>query len=154
MRKTTDTASPSELRVLLIDDNLNGLLARKVVLEQEGFLVTTCNSPEEALRHFSAGPYDIVVTDYRMPRMNGVELIAEFRKLRAEVPIVLVSGMVDVLGLNETNTGANAVISKNATEVSHMVRAVNRLARKPAPKKPASSQARQSGKRSGKASNG
>lgn len=85
-----------------------------------------------------------------MPSMNGVELIAEFRKSRASVPVVLVSGMVEVLGLTEANTGADAVVAKNANEVSHMVRAVNRLVQKAAPKKPAGSQgARRNRKASG-----
>lgn len=150
MRKTRDTTPSAELRILLVDDNRDGLLARKVVLEQEGYIVKTCSAPEEALAQFCECAFDIVVTDYRMPKMNGVELIAHLRKVRCDVPIVLVSSMVDVLGLNECNTGADAVIAKNATEVSHMLRAVNRLIRRPAVRKPASSQ---SIRRSTKASN-
>src|SRR4051794_18428242 len=127
MRKPREITPRLESRVLLVDDNRNGLLARKVVLEQEGYTVVSCNAPEEALRHFTEGVFDIVVTDYRMPKMNGIELIAEMRKVRAQVPVVLVSGMVDVLGLTQGNTGADAVVAKNATEVPHMLRAVNRL---------------------------
>ena len=47
---------------------------------------------------------------------------------------MLVSGFVDTLGLNEASTGADAVIQKSANEVTHLVRAVNRLLRR---KKPA-----------------
>jgi hypothetical protein len=55
---------------------------------------------------------------------------------------VLVSGFVDALGLNEATTGADGVIQKSANEVTHLVRAVNRLMRRKPAKKPAGSDAR------------
>jgi CheY-like chemotaxis protein len=140
MRKTLDTTPPAASRLLLVDDNRNGRLARRLVLEEQGFTVTTCSTPEDALQQFNAADFDIVVTDYRMPRMDGTELIAEMRRVRSDVRVILVSGMVDVLGLTEQNTGADAVISKSSTEVPHMIRAVNRLRQKAAPRKPVASQ--------------
>jgi hypothetical protein len=53
---------------------------------------------------------------------------------------VLGSGVVDVLGLDEKTTGANVVIPKSATEVTHLIRAVKRLLEPQAPKKPVRSQ--------------
>jgi len=70
-----------------------------------------------------------------MPKMDGLELIVRLRKQRPDIRIVLVSGFVDTLGLNEATTGADGVIQKSANEVTHLVRAVNRLMRR----KPASS---------------
>jgi CheY-like chemotaxis protein len=128
-------------RILLIDDNRNGLLARKSVLTDQGYAVTTYSSPEDALEHLTSNKFDLIVTDYRMPRMNGVELIAHVRALTPTVPIVLVSGMVDVLGLNEKNTGADAVIAKNSSEVQHMIRTVKRLLHRKPPSKPMRTQA-------------
>ena len=92
------------------------------------------------LAEFCEQTYDLVVTDYRMPRMNGAQLIAEIRVFTPKVPIVLVSGMVDVLGLDEKTTGANVVIPKSATEITHLIRAVKRLLNAQPPKKPARSQ--------------
>jgi len=80
------------------------------------------------------------VTDYKMPRMDGVELIARLRKHAPGLPVILISGFVDALGLNEDNTGADAVIQKSANEVSHLVRSVGRLLRKPPAKKPPASE--------------
>jgi CheY-like chemotaxis protein len=133
MRNEAIHAEP--FRILLIDDNRNGLLARKSVLSDQGYEVTTYSSPEDALEHLACNRFDLIVTDYRMPRMNGVELIAHVRAVTPAVPIVLVSGMVDVLGLNEKNTGADAVIAKNSSEVQHMVRTVKRLLHRKPPKK-------------------
>jgi CheY-like chemotaxis protein len=81
-----------------------------------------------------------VVTDYKMPRMNGLELIVRIRERAPTLPIILVSGYVDGLGLTEANTGADVVIPKSAHEVPQLVRSVNRLLRRNAPKKPAGAQ--------------
>jgi CheY-like chemotaxis protein len=127
-------------QILLIDDNKHGLMARKTVLEEQGYAIVTANTPEDGLTEFGNTHFDVVVTDYRMPKMNGAQVIAEIRRQRPAMPIVLVSGMVDALGLNEQNTGADVVIAKSATEIPHLIRAVNRLAKKLTPKKPARSQ--------------
>jgi CheY-like chemotaxis protein len=134
--KMSSAVPTQAFRILLVDDNRNGLLARKCLLEEEGYSVDDCDSPECALVTYGSNRYDLVITDYRMPGMNGAELIAALRKIGAQMPIILLSGLVDVIGLNESNTGADAVISKNANEVQHVLRAVNRLLRRPAPKKP------------------
>jgi CheY-like chemotaxis protein len=139
--KTSKAGTPVQVfRILLVDDNRNGLLARKSVLEEHGYVVNAYSSPHDALAEFGEQPYDLVVTDYRMPRMNGAQLIAEIRGLTPTVPIVLVSGVVDVLGLDEKTTGANIVIPKSSTEVTHLIRAVKRLLDFHTPKKPVRSQ--------------
>jgi CheY-like chemotaxis protein len=130
-------------RILLVDDNANGLCARKTVLEELGHRISTAASGADAIEQFGSHKFDLVVTDYKMPRMDGLELIKRLRKLTPGLPIVLISGYVDTLGLNEASTGADVVIQKSANEVSHLVRSVNRLLRrKPVIKKPAQAQTR------------
>jgi len=121
-----------------VDDNVNGSTARKTVLEELGHKINVASSGADALEQFSQHKYDLVVTDYRMPRMDGLELIVRLRKLAPDIPIVLISGFVDALGLNEATSGADSVIQKSANEVNHLVRAVNRLLRRKPSKKPAS----------------
>jgi CheY-like chemotaxis protein len=128
-------SSSTHGRILLVDDNANGLMARKTVLEEVGHKIVAATSGADALEHFAKQKFDLVVTDYKMPRMDGLELIARLRRLAPDLPIVMVSGFVDALGMNETSTGADAVIQKSANEVSHLLRAVSRLLRrKPARK--------------------
>jgi CheY-like chemotaxis protein len=128
--------------ILLVDDNIRGSTARKTVLEELGHKIHMATSGAEALDQFAEHKYDLVVTDYKMPRMDGLELIGRLRKQKPEILVVLVSGFVDALGLNEATTGADAVIQKSANEVTHLVRAVNRLLRRKPAKKPASSDGR------------
>jgi CheY-like chemotaxis protein len=140
MKRSTAQPPARVFKILLVDDNRNGLLARKSVLEEHGYEVCAHSLPLEAVADFQQQPYDLVVTDYRMPRMTGAQLIVEVRALKPDVPVVLVSGVVDVLGLDEKSTGANVVIPKSATEVTHLIRAVKRLLPAPANKKPARAQ--------------
>jgi two-component system response regulator CpxR len=123
-------SSSTHGRILLVDDNANGLMARKTVLEEVGHKIVAVTSGTEALDLFAKQKFDLVVTDYKMPRMDGLELIARLRRLSPELPIVMVSGFVDALGMNEESTGADAVIQKSANEVSHLLRAVSRLLRR------------------------
>lgn len=133
--------SSAHARILLVDDNANGLCARKSVLEELGHRISTASSGAEAIELFGSHKFDLVVTDYKMPRMDGLELIKRLRKQAPGLPIVLISGYVDTLGLNEATTGADVVIQKSSHEVSHLVRSVARLLRrKAAVKKPAQAQ--------------
>lgn len=125
--------------VLLVDDNRDGLLVRRALLEELGYTVEVAQNGEEGFERFQASTFDVVVTDYRMPRMNGVELIARIRQTNPNARIVLLSGFVGPLGLTEENTGADSVIAKSANEPGHLTRAVKRLLNA-AQRKPASSQ--------------
>jgi CheY-like chemotaxis protein len=118
-------------RVLLVDDNRDGLVVRSLLLEEAGFQVQTVACAGEALDLFSATRFDVVVTDYRMPGMNGAELIERLRACDANTRFIVLSGFVEPLGLTETNTGADAVIAKSANEGAHLVRWVKRLASTP-----------------------
>jgi len=136
-------------RILLVDDNKLGLIARKSVLEDAGHRITTALEGQEALDRFGKDKFELVITDYKMPRMNGLELIRRIRERSQTVPIILISGYADALGMTEENTGADAVIAKSATEVPQLIRSVNRLLRRGAPKKPAQSHRPQAAKAKG-----
>lgn len=111
--------------------------ARKAVLEEAGHKVSTATGSGDGFEQFTNGKFDLVVTDHKMPRMDGLRLIKNIHEASPETPIVLLSGFVDALGLNEQTTGASAVIQKSALEIPHLIRAVDRLLkRKPAKKTP------------------
>ena len=137
MRQSTTAKSGAGARVLLVDDNRDGLLVRKAILEEQGLVITTSMNGEEALEVFAKGKFDLLVTDFKMPKLNGIELIRRVRPLDQGLAIVLVSGFVDALGLDEKSTGADAVVNKGAHEIPNLLRAVNRLL---AMKKPPASQ--------------
>lgn len=114
--------------VLLVDDNPNGLTVRRMILEEQGFTVTTCSNAEEAWALFQQSRFDIVVTDYRLEGMSGGDLIRMIRASDSPARIILLSGFIGVLGLNQENTGADELIIKSSKEVPELLRAVRKLA--------------------------
>lgn len=119
------------LSVLLVDENPNGLAARQLILEEQGFGVTTCAKAEEAWEIFQRSRFDVVVTDYRFSGMNGGELIRLIRGADSPARVILLSAFLGVLGLNEDNTGADEVILKSSKEVPELLRAVRKLGQSP-----------------------
>ena len=129
-------------RILLVDDNRDGLLVRRALLEEAGCTIDIAVNGEEGLKLFEASSFDVVVTNYRMPRMDGIELIQRIRRQNPNARVILLSGFVEPLGLTEENTGADAVIAKSSNEPAHLLRWVKRLAnRAPARKPPAAQKA-------------
>jgi CheY-like chemotaxis protein len=120
-------ALAQSFRVLLVDDNSHGLIARRLVLEEIGVGVSTATSGSEALEILSNGEYHLLVTDFKMPGMDGVELIRYAREAKPGLKVILLSGFVEPLGLTEQTTGADEVIAKCAGEVNMLVRSVIRL---------------------------
>jgi len=66
------TAGPHT--VLVVDDEYASLEVLALLLVGEGFQVLTASNGEEALQRLTEGPVDLVVTDYKMPKMDGAEL--------------------------------------------------------------------------------
>ena len=126
--------------LLLVDDNKDGLLVRKALLEEQGFLITTAMNGEEALEALSEGKFDLMITDFKMPKMDGIELIRRVRPLQPDLSIILISGFADALGLDEKSTGADVVINKGAHEIANLMRSVSRMLARRAGRRPPGSQ--------------
>src|SRR5271163_3010657 len=128
----------SSVSILLVDDNPNGLTARSMILEEQGFSVTTSANAEDAWVFFQQARFDIVVTDYRLSGMNGGDLIRLIRAADSPARIILLSGFIGVLGLNQDNTGADELILKSNKEVPELLRAVRKLAHQSPRRRPPS----------------
>ncbi len=78
-------------RILVVDDemSLRDLLAE--VLTDDGYLVTTAESAEEALTLFQAEPFPLVITDVRMAGMSGLELLEKLREINDVVQVVVIT---------------------------------------------------------------
>ena len=132
---TPAAAARSNAQLLMVDDNALGLQARRAVLEELGHSVTTAGSAEEALERLTAdgAAFDIVITDYKLPAMNGRELIREIVARKLPVFTVLLSGFVEPLGLSPANTGADVVLQKSSQEAAHLTRSIKTLLRRRKP---------------------
>ena len=79
-------------RILLVDDEPNILFVLSAVLEQAGYVVDVAEDGYKALRKIQQNMPDLVITDLRMPNMNGFELLSVIRTRFATLPTIAVSG--------------------------------------------------------------
>ena len=86
----------SKARILAVDDQRYFRELIEGLLEEEGYLVRTCASGEEALHILQREDFDIVVTDLVMPGIDGAELVRRVKERLPEQDIVMVTGVVDV----------------------------------------------------------
>ncbi len=136
MRNSLSSSSGRCGKILLVDDHKLGLAARRTVLEELGHTVVTASNGQAAYELAKADSFDLLITDWRMPKMDGLELIRQLREEGYASPIILLSGFAEGVGLTEAKTGADVVIQKSSNEVPRMVNAVKRLLQRKAPKKP------------------
>ncbi|MFA6499182.1 MAG: cache domain-containing protein [Desulfurivibrionaceae bacterium] len=81
-------------RILFVDDETSIAEMGKAMLSGLGYRVTARTNPLEALEEFRSQPgdFDLLVTDQTMPKMSGVQLIQEARKIRPGLPVILCTG--------------------------------------------------------------
>jgi len=98
--------------IALVDDDRNILASVTMALEAEGFTVRTYTDGAEALRGLTAQPPDLAILDIKMPRMDGMDLLARLRK-QSQMPVIFLTSKDDevdeVLGLR---MGADDYITK------------------------------------------
>jgi CheY-like chemotaxis protein len=128
---------PGRKTILCIDDDDGMLLYQKALFERRGYKVLTAASARQGLRIAAVCAVAAVVVDYHMPDMNGLEVATEIKRLKPQIPIVMVSSddaipepalnVVDAfVSKNEAPRRLLPVILESAVKIS------------PGPKKPES----------------
>jgi signal transduction histidine kinase/ActR/RegA family two-component response regulator len=122
------TSVPTGPHVLFVDDEEAIMELSRRQLENAGFRVTAFSSSITALEEFRSRPesFALVVTDNTMPKMSGMQFAQEVLALRSDMPVLLVSGLVDTLSpdfiyqrgiaglLRKPHTGAQLVSAARA----------------------------------------
>ena len=100
-------------RVLIVDDEENFRHMLSVILKKEGYDVEAASNGEEALQKVTLSPYDQVLCDIRMPKMDGLDFLNEAKKARVDSTIIMMSayGTVDI-AIEAMKLGAYDYISK------------------------------------------
>jgi len=82
----------TDIKVLLVDDEINLMEAMQKILTLEGYQVSTAASGRQALEITRSEPFHIIFLDVNMPDLNGLDTYKELRKSRPDIPVVMITG--------------------------------------------------------------
>lgn len=103
------------MKVLFVDDDPQILEQAKLFLDEENdeLNIDTAGSGRKALEKLKDGNHEIIIADYRMSEMNGIELLRKFRKMNEEKPFIILTGKGDEkVAMRALNLGANRYLRK------------------------------------------
>ena len=117
VRSAGDNGWVKGCRVLVVDDDQLACNLIAAYLTISGNHVETAKDGKNALEKFEAGDFDVVVTDKRLPEMNGDQLAAAMKVQAPEVPIVMMTGLGEEIDLDSTHHECvDVVVNKPLTE--------------------------------------
>ena len=117
--------------LLIIDDEKEQLVVRKMLFENAGYRVLTAASGKAGLRAFREQPVDVVVIDYWMGDMKGIAVASEMKRLRPRVPVAIFSAFRPLPG--EALGTADVWLVKAEIEPGELLQEISRLLNKERP---------------------
>ena len=112
--------------ILVVDDELSMREFLKILLEKEGHRVTTAAEGKSALALAEKAPFDLLISDIRMPGMTGLELLARIKELRPETAAIMITAFASPDdAVTAMKHGAFDYITKpfNVEEIKKVIRA-------------------------------
>jgi two-component system cell cycle sensor histidine kinase/response regulator CckA len=128
-QKTEEKIPGGSERILLVEDDTYLIEAEKKMLEELGYSVTSMTSAVEAFEIFQKVPdrFDIIITDYAMPKMTGLQLIRKIRPIKAEIPVIVCTGYHKVISQQKTTPLEIGEIIMKPIELSVIANSLRRL---------------------------
>jgi two-component system, OmpR family, response regulator CpxR len=119
--------------ILIVDDNEADLSVTKFLLEMHAYRVFATVDPAEAVTLFSAHTIDLVLTDFLMPDLDGLQLVARLKEIASYVPMIVLG---DPLKLSGTLHQADAILNKSTCSPTELLERIRLMAaRKRGPRK-------------------
>ncbi len=79
-------------KLLVVDDEPNMLrLLKTILMDKTGYEVITTNNPLEVSKLLQEAPFDLVITDLKMPLVDGLDLIDIIKKINSSLPIIIIT---------------------------------------------------------------
>lgn len=78
-------------RILILDDEKNYLLVLEALLSDAGYAVTPINDPEMAVSYLEEAEVDVVITDMKMPKMSGLEVLQHVKRNSPSTPVLIMT---------------------------------------------------------------
>ena len=113
---------PSEpLRILITEDEDSFRLVIKSTLLSEGFQVEDCESGEDAIQLLGQADFDVILLDYRMPGLTGLNVLQWMHEQKKETPVVMLTAAgTESVAVEAMKLGAYDYIRKEHIDISHL----------------------------------
>jgi len=113
--------------ILVVDDEEGIREFLEIFLSSEGYIVSTTPDPFEALEIIKKNTIDICISDIKMPGMNGVELLQEVKKIKPELPVILITAFASMdTAISAMKEGALDYISKPFEDLDSLRKVIHK----------------------------
>jgi two-component system, OmpR family, response regulator len=118
----------TKVRAIVVDDEDAARNMMTQALSRTHYQVDSFGDPEEALKNFERGKYQLAILDIKMPKMNGVELLGKMREVDSEITPIIITGYPEVTTAAESmRLGSFDYIMKPFT-ADEFVESIDRVA--------------------------
>ncbi len=83
----------AKARILLVDDEPEILEITRWAFEVNNYEVFTTRTGEEALHLLESTPPDVILADFKLPKMSGIEFLRKTKELKPDIPIIMITGL-------------------------------------------------------------
>ena len=121
-----------EIHILFVDDDSNLLQAAKRLLKRKDYIVTSASSSSEAIALIKEynDVFDVIITDYSMPDMNGVELALAASRILAGTPVILLTGSIDPIDEKKVKEAGIAGVVNKPCKMEELDSAIKKVINK------------------------
>lgn len=115
-------------KILLIDNDEGLLRLMKAILEDEGYNVLSFTNPLEGLRYLKEDNVSLVITDIKMPEMDGIEVLEKVKQQNSTIPVILITAHATIdISIQALRLGADDIILKPFESPELVLRVKNAL---------------------------
>jgi CheY-like chemotaxis protein len=113
MPTDTNSSKTQFKRILVVDDGPELPKALRLMLTVSGgYKIDIAAEGDSALSTFEAGKYDVVITDYKMPWMNGLQLAAAIKERSPRQPIILITAYTESIAVQDWQSKVDFFLQK------------------------------------------
>jgi DNA-binding NtrC family response regulator len=125
--------------VMVIDDDKESRESLESALQLNGFQVKSFHSPRRALKEYKSSAIDVVITDYHLPGMTGMDILKTIHRKKSDTPVIIISGEQEKdIASRSLQFGASAFLPK-PLNIKAVIAILKKLTKKKIPQPPKSS---------------
>lgn len=115
------------MKILVVDDEEGARDLFNTILTDEGYDVSLASGGEEALGLFKNNPFNLVITDIKMPGMDGLQLLQEIRKMGSKTDVIMVTAYGEVESYLKAMSLGSAEYINKPIRIKELKRIVHKI---------------------------